>query len=72
MEAHMKFYVTDKYEIIDPAGAYEKLSEEKQSNLLYDAMDIYEKNFGQKKGSAWPKVVVRKGSAKDSLGEIKA
>lgn len=66
----MKFYVTDKYEIIDPQGGFDSLTAAQQTDVYYDAVDVYEKNMGRSTSPGWPKVVVRKGNDKDSLGTV--
>ena len=66
----MKFYVTEDYELIDPAGVFRDLSDEKQTDIMFDAMDIYEKNMGQAKGPFFLDIRVKPGSRKTSLGVV--
>ena len=66
----MKFYVTKAYEIVDPKDEFYSLSEDQQTDILYDATDIWEKNFGRSPGG-WPDVVVKR-TPRSSLGEITA
>lgn len=66
----MKFYVTEDYELIDPKGVFKDLSDEKQSDIMFTAMDIYEKNMGEAKGPFFLDVIVKPGSRKTSLGVV--
>ena len=66
----MKFFVTDKYKLVDPGDKFKTLSEDDKSNLLFDAMDIYEKNMGRSKKKDFMEVVVRKIVKSSALGVI--
>lgn len=66
----MKFFVTDKYKLVDPGNKFKTLSPEKQSDLLFDATDIYEKHMGKAKQKDFPEVVVRKIMKSSALGVI--
>ncbi len=65
----MKFYVTRDYWIVDPINAFEKLTYEQQTDLLYDATDMWEKNFGQH-DHGWPEVIFENPHFENCLGEI--
>lgn len=66
----MKFFVTDKYKLVDPGDKFKTLSEEDKSDLLFDAMDIYEKNLGQAKKKSFMEVVVGRITKSSALGVI--
>ncbi len=65
----MKFYVTAEYEILDPNKAFKNLTKKQQTNLLYDATDMWEKNFGRS-GGKWPEVLPEGRSPQDCIGEL--
>ncbi len=65
----MTFYVTAEYEILDPNKAFKKLTKEQQTDLLYDATDMWEKNFGRSGGS-WPEVIQESRPLDHCLGEL--
>ena len=65
----MKFYMTAEYEILDPSKVFKNLTEEQQADLLYDATDMWEKNFGRS-GGDWPTVVTESRPFEDCLGEL--
>ena len=56
----MNFLVTNNYEIIDCDNGFETLSLEDQSDLLYDALDLYEKHVGRAEQSDFPEVVAKR------------
>jgi len=56
----MNFLVTNNYEIIDCDNGFETLSLEDQSDLLYDALDLYEKHAGRAEQSNFPEVVAKR------------
>lgn len=66
----MRFFVTDTYKLVDPDNKFKTLSKEDQSNLLFDATDLYEKNMGKATQKDFPKVVVRKIMKSSALGVI--
>ena len=66
----MKFFVTNKYRIVDPDDKFKTLNGEQQSEVLYGALDIYEKYMGRAKQSDFPEVVVRKIMKSSALGMI--
>lgn len=66
----MRFYVTQNYELVDPAGAYEGLSQTKKSDIMWDAMDVWERNNGESVKDGFLKVVVKPGSREKSLGVV--
>ncbi len=66
----MEFYVTDQYEILDPQNQFGSLTSAQQTDVYYDAVDLYEKNMGRSTSPDWPSVVVKKGTDKNSLGTV--
>lgn len=66
----MRFYVTKDYELVDPAGAYKGLSQAKKSDIMFDAMDVWERNMGKSKSKSFLDVVVKPGSREKSLGTV--
>ncbi len=65
----MTFLVTADFEILDPNNAFENLTEDQQTNLLYDATDMWEKHFGRS-GPHWPEILSENRPVEDCVGEV--
>jgi hypothetical protein len=66
----MQFFVTNKYRIVDPSDKFKTLSEKQKGEVLWGALDIYEKYMGRAEQSDLPEVVVRKILKSSTLGTI--
>lgn len=66
----MRFFVTDKYRVVDPDDKFKTLTEKQKGEVLWGAMDVYEKYKGQIRDPKLPEVVVRKVMKSSTLGMI--
>ena len=66
----MRFFITDKYRLVDPDDKFKTLTEKQKGEVLWGAMDVYEKYKGQIKDSKPPEVVVRKIMKSSALGMV--
>ena len=61
----MAFAVTEDFRVYDPDNAFRKLDPMQKVDLLWDARDVWEKNFGPWEGKvSLPGVVVGKAPQK--------
>ena len=66
----MRFFVTDKYRVVDPDDKFKTLTEKQKGEVLWGAMDMYEKYKGRITKPELPEVVVRKIMKSSALGMI--
>lgn len=66
----MRFFVTNKYRVVDPDDKFKALSEKQKGEVLWGAMDVYEKYMGRIDDPVLPEVVVRKIVKSSALGMI--
>ena len=66
----MRFFVTDKYRVVDPDDKFKTLTEKQKGEVLWGAMDMYEKYVARITKPELPEVVVRKITKSSALGMI--
>ena len=67
----MRFFVTDKYRVVDPEDKFKTLTEKQKGEVLWGAIDLYEKYVARITEPELPEVVVSKVMKSSALGMIK-
>jgi hypothetical protein len=66
----MTFYVTQDFKVYDTTRSFRRLTPMQRANLMWNARDLWEANFGPRKGSPLPEVVAEVIEPKDTLGAV--
>ena len=66
----MAFYVTQDFKLYDTTASLRRLTPMQRADLMWNARDLWEANFGQRKGSPLPEVVTKVIEPEDTLGLV--
>lgn len=66
----MTFYVTKDFKLYDTTASLKRLTPMQRADLMWNARDLWEANFGPREGSSLPEVIAKVIEPEDTLGAV--